>query len=284
MSKKLAIKGHPTRGKEVIELLEMMGGKNIYKLLGNDRYAYCVIEGCQNEIRVGEYIFGDKDMCFFTLEEFLEKYPFKVGDKVVYMDDNDIVVISEIKWDNTVGDVFYNVKRIDEDECFLCPPELLKPFDPAVNHIMRPKVNADGMLCYKIPEGYESFSIQENMIILKPKKPKYPKTYKECRAILNYMIGSMSGYKSSLLANLQSLLICRDAYWKIAGVEMGLEDSWKYDMSKDEFSCAISYQYGCIEKNEIRHKNAILAFPTKEMRDTFYENFKNEIEDCKELL
>lgn len=28
MSKKLAIKGHPTRGKEVIELLEMMGGIN----------------------------------------------------------------------------------------------------------------------------------------------------------------------------------------------------------------------------------------------------------------
>ena len=28
MGKKLAIKGNPTRGKEVIELLEMMGGKN----------------------------------------------------------------------------------------------------------------------------------------------------------------------------------------------------------------------------------------------------------------
>lgn len=30
MSKKLAIKGHPTRGKEVIKLLEMMGGKVQY--------------------------------------------------------------------------------------------------------------------------------------------------------------------------------------------------------------------------------------------------------------
>lgn len=64
----------------------------------------------------------------FTLEEFLWKYPLKVGDKVVYEDDNDIVVINEIKWDNTVGDIFYNVKRIDEDDCFLCPPELLKPY------------------------------------------------------------------------------------------------------------------------------------------------------------
>jgi hypothetical protein len=65
---------------------------------------------------------------------------------------------------------------------------------------------------------------------------------------------------------------------------MRLDKDWKYDMSKDEFSCAISYQYGCIEKNEIRHKNAILTFPTKEMRDTFYENFKDLIEQCKELL
>jgi hypothetical protein len=28
----------------------------------------------------------------------------------------------------------------------------------------------------------------------------------------------------------------------------------------------------------------ILAFPTEEMRDTFYENFKDLIEQCKELL
>lgn len=30
--------------------------------------------------------------------------------------------------------------------------------------------------------------------------------------------------------------------------------------------------------------NVILDFPTKEMRDTFYENFKELIEECKELL
>jgi hypothetical protein len=30
--------------------------------------------------------------------------------------------------------------------------------------------------------------------------------------------------------------------------------------------------------------NTILAFPTEEMRDEFYENFKYLIEQCKELL
>ena len=30
MKKKLAIKGHQTKGKDVIEILEMLGGKNKY--------------------------------------------------------------------------------------------------------------------------------------------------------------------------------------------------------------------------------------------------------------
>ena len=62
-----------------------------------------------------------------TLEKLVQP-KFKVGDKAVYKDDNNIVVINEIKWDNNVGDIFYNVKRIDENDCFLCPPELLKPY------------------------------------------------------------------------------------------------------------------------------------------------------------
>lgn len=33
---KLAIKGHPTRGKEIIEILEMLGGINKYNLQGNE--------------------------------------------------------------------------------------------------------------------------------------------------------------------------------------------------------------------------------------------------------
>ena len=84
MNKKLAIKGHSTRGKEVIELLEMMGGINCHNLYGDENYACYIIEN--GKIKGCEYIFGDEDMYFFTLEEFLEKYPFKVGDKVTLGD------------------------------------------------------------------------------------------------------------------------------------------------------------------------------------------------------
>lgn len=69
MSKKLAIKGHPTRGKEVIELLEMMGGNNRFSLngLSSNHACYFISGPCNYEIRAIDYIFGDEDMCFFTL-------------------------------------------------------------------------------------------------------------------------------------------------------------------------------------------------------------------------
>jgi hypothetical protein len=53
----IAIKGHPTRGKEVIEILEMLGAKNKYNLSGDGTNAYYVIE--LNEIKCGAVFFGD---------------------------------------------------------------------------------------------------------------------------------------------------------------------------------------------------------------------------------
>lgn len=70
---KIAFKKHKIRGAEIIELLEMLGGKNIYNFTGNDDCAYYVIE--HSEIRIGEYIFGNEPYRFFTLEEFEEKFP-----------------------------------------------------------------------------------------------------------------------------------------------------------------------------------------------------------------
>ena len=38
----LAIKGHAIRGKEVIQLLEMLGGTNHFKLEGEDDFYYYI--------------------------------------------------------------------------------------------------------------------------------------------------------------------------------------------------------------------------------------------------
>jgi len=72
----LAIKGHATRGSEVIALLEMLGGKNIYNLTGSKNIWY-ILSNCT--IEHSTYLFEEKG---FTLEEFLKEFPYKVGDKV----------------------------------------------------------------------------------------------------------------------------------------------------------------------------------------------------------
>ena len=119
-------------------------------------------------------------------------------------------------------------------------------------------------------------------------KPKYPKTYEECAKILldRASIRNDLGYKGELLVTLQKLLVCRDAYWKIAGDEMGLGKPWKLSIGTPIYYIYYNRTVGTV-KNDYADDiqgNVILAFPTKEMLDVFYENFKELIEQCKELL
>ena len=105
----LAIKGHLKRGKEVIEILEMLGGNNTtYDLDGSDENAYYYIHH--------DYIDADhKDMIgephpefkHYTLKEFLEKYPYKVGDRVRIPEYESEVCISKMYWDG--NEVQYEV-------------------------------------------------------------------------------------------------------------------------------------------------------------------------------
>ena len=119
-------------------------------------------------------------------------------------------------------------------------------------------------------------------------KPQYPKTYEECCDVIGLHqleLPIALGYKAEIIETLQQLLICRDAYWKIAGEEMGLEKPWEPDFDNEN-----EYKYGLFRLRNSIYKDAtcinptLLIFPTKEMRDAFYENFKELIEICKELL
>jgi hypothetical protein len=117
-------------------------------------------------------------------------------------------------------------------------------------------------------------------------KPTYPKTYEECRKILglNDEIQAINmWYKMDLILDFYELIICRDAYWKIVGEQMGLGKPWKQDY--DDRCFIIANNGGYIHTHEYHGTNNFtLAFPTEEMQNAFYENFKELIEKCKELL
>ena len=132
------------------------------------------------------------------------------------------------------------------------------------------------------------------------KKKEYPKTYEECCKILGFENTEMvfeDDYRDinppkeqwkrlGLMNQLNKLLICRDAYWKIAGEEMGLGKPWEPDC---DYNSPSRYVINCYFGDIIKEKycgqyNRPLSFPTAEMRDAFKENFDPDIEICKEFL
>ncbi len=79
-----------------------------------------------------------------------------------------------------------------------------------------------------INDGYELKQEGDTYYIIH-KQSKYPKTYEECCGVLKIEYPyfkteedgiSTSTYKNKLFGALKQLLICRDAYWKVAGKQM----------------------------------------------------------------
>ena len=369
MGKKLAIRGHSTRGKEVIELLEMIGGSNSAACGYNEDLYYFI--GVHNIIDADNLVYDS--VIIFNLEEFLEKYPFKVGDKVIDVADGCPGVVSEMKWDADVLDMKYCVvfgNGIDfgwfanssiefcKDNKTLEKTKVEYPgrnredvlFDSIIWHLRNSvnngKQNLSGGECEEyfrevvkknnenkmknviaellehikttskedLEREFEEIkewsnvgpTVEEFMDFCDKinKKPKYPTTYKECCDVLSitpyynlryhtYEHGYTEYAVTPELCSLQDklntlgkLLICRYAYWKIVGEQMGLDKPWRptYETLVDNTYFTIHTFNGEIVKSGTSHRNSILAFPTEEMRDAFYENFKDLIEHCKELL
>lgn len=299
MEKNLAIKGHPTRGKEVMELLEMMGGKNSNGFIcsSSNRFYY-ILNGyfCLDYIdseEINEYI-------IFTLEEFLDKYPFKVGDKVFLYDNITLGCVTGMKWDEetvkycvyTSAECWCDVKdllkwnTIDKEEEIKSKreyDELRMPLDDDDKLATEATIMGKRILP---PDGYLVGKITrtDNGMLVEyvEKKPKYP-TYEECKEMQDENVY----YGFSALMTLQNLIICRNVYWKIAGEQMGLGKPWDSTYGCGEWGYWIGYDINenkiCLQDSRIL-VNHTLVFPTEEMRDAFYENFKDLIEKCKELL
>ena len=210
-----------------------------------------------------------------------------------------IVTISSVSSEKSSFKI-YQIYRIKEDNgIYNWTDEMIEGIFAEEN---KPLTFGDSWKC---PQGYQFVDENGNVInaqkiTLEKKEKRYPKTYGECCEILgvdpnnfltitNCYEGEVetTNYERSLSSKFTSLLgliICRDAYWKIAGVEMGLGKPWEYDCNSEDFTPAIIYRSGCIQKVEIQYRNAILTFPTLEMRDAFYENFEELIIICKKLL
>lgn len=298
----LAIRGHINlgRGREVIKTLEMLGGVNQFNLDGNTDNWY-VIDGC-GVIRYCEVLLEEKG---FTLEEFLEKFPYKTGDRVRVPEYESEVWINKMRWDG--WEVQYEVITDDPDEAEWYSAKELNEFNEPNEPNKEKKINQMSLANCDLDEveivlgDKFELKIREGKYYAIRKKILYPKTYEECRKILgckaddfftnfgcNGCEVEISEYEDKvddLLQNFRKLRYCYDAYLKIAGEQMGLGKPWKPDWrTESEIKYVIEVYRNNVRTNSQGYSNTILAFPTAEMRDVFKKNFWVLIEICKELL
>lgn len=354
---KLAIRGHVTRGSEVIELLEMLTA---------DRLGYKdTFVGFYYYIECGAIVSSDEcpiDAIVFTLEEFEEKFPYKVGDKVIYEDKRR--EITKMVWEEQTNTIAYKLddklycnvindlqpykeskclqelkeyldnatsEQLEEDwkelekfsefgpvadEYIKQWEEFVKPYEEENMEErkyadLRLDVDQDDKLATEVTIDGNKITPPENYLIGKitkvdngmlvefvKKQPQYPKNYEECCKVLGINSGNFLSIRSLCYADgeevttnyeqdlrdifdsLWELRICRDAYWKIYGEYMGLEKLWEPDWD----NLSTTHEFIKINKGCFTYSSRVLVFPTEEMRDAFYDNFKDLIEDCKELL
>lgn len=138
-----------------------------------------------------------------------------------------------------------------------------------------------------VPDNCEVWDDQGNVIktskiIIREVKKTYPNTINDCYNLLedDELVSPTS------MRKFQELINARNAYWKLYGEEMGLGKSWEPDwggFSEGSYP-TITKCNDRIVKTSIYTHDCVFAFPTEEMRDLFYENFKKDIEECKEYL
>lgn len=147
-----------------------------------------------------------------------------------------------------------------------------------------------------LPKGWEIDKIEGNEIILKESKKELPETWEECYKQLgkgeyididsqissNIILtnpckesqGTLPvGFARPMLALMQ-LLVCREVY----------RQGWKPDWKDHKNKYCVHYTYGKIVTGSSMYINSILTFQSQEIRDKFLENFRDLIEEAKELL
>ena len=317
----LAIKGHKTRGKEVIEILEILGGKNKYQVTAiRENYVYFVDRDTISFLKINQLL--PEQFIVFTLEEFLKKYPYKVGDKVKCWINGycSISTIEDMQWDKITNEIKYKILDYFYSTMNIQPykEEIMEETNKTIfegtahccdimNDIIKDNIEEteEGVYAYNEINCYHQdfgdkvrirlggdfeIKVEDKLTYIVRKKPQYPKTYCECCDVLQvgfiYELKDLTKDEAELMDYFIGLKRCRDAYWKIAGQQMGLNKPWKptYETLVDNTYFTIHTVNGKIDRSCTSHRNSILAFPTEEMRDTFYENFKDLIEECKEIL
>ena len=279
----LAVKGDSENGKEIISLLKLLGGDNTHEYDGTDDNVYYFINDvCNYNIdiyRNNSPIQLEDHLAFYTLDDFKARFPYKIGDKVDVIRIGVLHVDCEIlnmQWNEQYNGIMYYVRDNNMKYWWVKADDIRYAEYSDLRYNLDDNVNMN----IEFDLSKYSYEVKDGKLVISEKKLEYPTTYEDCCGYL----GCDDKIKMYLIGQFTRLINARNAYWKIAGEQMGLDKPWEPNWTTFEGMPAIfRFRYNIV-CDSIKDYHCLLVFPTEEMRDAFYENFKDLIEECKELL
>lgn len=262
---KIAIQGHPTRGKEVIQILESLGGKNTALFKGNQAFWY-FINSYNNIVNDYEFVLTRAGFKTYTLEEFEKEFPFKVGDIVLLKGVNKPYEIVALEW-------YMNKLCYKLDNELHYAPETLTTYKE-----MKEERNIT-LTLDKAKEWYnkggelkeialQAFSETE-LNPLSRSWEKYIMKYGACCFSTRY---TNIPLKYDALLKLEQLRDC----WR---------QGWKPDWNDDQSAkyCVICHHEE-FKINVLYNTSRFLSFPTHEIAEEFLKCFRDLIEKAGDLI
>ena len=256
---KIAIQGHPTRGNEVIQILESLGGKNNANLKGVFKKYYYFID-LNDTIDYTEY--ASKNIHTYTLEKFKKEFPFKIGDRVITITTNLRGIITNLKENG-----WYYVKC--DNGHFVC-------------------IFGQHLKLYK------EMKEERNITLTLDKAKEWYKKGGELKEIalqaftkaeLNPLPRNWDDYckYASTLTTSFSSCAKYDAFVKLEHLRDCWLDGWKPKWDASQKWCIRLY------KNQLHvglctDISRFLTFPTREMAEEFLKCFRDLIELAKDLI
>jgi hypothetical protein len=286
---KFAIKGHPTRGREVIQILESLGGRNTHKWNGNGDISDGFFIDNDDIIRFSNLPKGYK---LYTLEEFEKEFPFKIGDKVISLTTGLIGIIIKlkedgcyyIKYDNGnlacgFGQNLKLYKEMKEERNIKLTLEKAREWykkGGELKEIALQAFSEEELTKIDLPKTWkefcENYPVQvgecwlENCDLIREKEY----SHNEKRIYKNWIPARKSAEAHLAMIQLEQL---RNCWW----------GDWKPEWSNSE-KYAIRWDGDNLIAFTARRVHSFLVFPTIEMAGEFLECFRDLIEKAGDLI
>lgn len=261
---KIAIQGHLTRGKEVIQILESLGGIN--RMYHSGRFVNYFYYISSDDNTIAWTCIRSEYFKVYTLEEFEKEFPFKIGDKVILPD-----------YSNKKGTIIS-----------------IEPCGPIFSYFIKLE-NRNGIYrAAKYLKPYEEMKEERNVSLTLSKAREWYKKGGELREValqafteeeLNPLPRSWEEYckYNSTLTTSFSSCAKYDAFVKLEHLRDYWLGEWTPIWDRSEKWC-IRLWGNELSIGVTTNISRFLTFPTKEMAEEFLKCFRDLIEVARNLI